>query len=88
VHEPVIVNSSTFPEPALLATCKEIRDEALDILYAECSFETDIQDYDSTPPNGHARDNANTEKITKQRTHQYNDVSAGTAKLEELRKVA
>jgi hypothetical protein len=49
VHEPVIVNSSTFPEPAQLATCKEIRDEALDILYAEYSFETDIQDYDSTP---------------------------------------
>ena len=43
------ISSNLFPEPSLLATCKQVRGEAWAILYTdERTFLLDIGDYDST----------------------------------------
>ena len=45
----IIVTTTTFPEPRLLKTCKEIREEASTIYYGENQFEAWIHRYDSSP---------------------------------------
>ena len=44
----VPVGANSFSEPALLATSKQIRDEASPVFYAENSFNVDMSDYETT----------------------------------------
>jgi hypothetical protein len=47
--EPIAVISTSFPEPPLLSTCKEIREEASAIFYGESQFRAWLWSYDSSP---------------------------------------
>ena len=42
----VTLSSNVFPEPAVLAVCKEIRSEASPIFYSERVFKIDCSEYD------------------------------------------
>ena len=43
------ISTNVVPEPPLLATCKQIRNEATAIFYRENDLVVDVGDYDSTP---------------------------------------
>ena len=47
-HIRLPVTTRTFPEPALLATNKEIRREASSLFYSENHFMIEVRDFDST----------------------------------------
>lgn len=45
---PVSVTATNLPEPPLLAVCKQIRDEAVQIYYSENTFHIEDEDYECT----------------------------------------
>lgn len=47
-QDELTIDSPTFPEPALLAVCKQVRKEASPIFYTERKFKTIVQNQDST----------------------------------------
>jgi hypothetical protein len=49
VSNPIIINSTTFPEPSLLKTCKQVRKEASTIFYGENQFQAWTRDFDFSP---------------------------------------
>lgn len=46
---PVAVTTTTFPEPPLLSTCKQIRNEGSQLFYADRIFQNERRDYDLGP---------------------------------------
>lgn len=45
----VTVTSNQFPEPALLSVCKQLRNEASPIFYAERTFSVDVSNFITEP---------------------------------------